>query len=149
MAIRIRWFPVQLPLCGEVQISEAVLSRMTQSLPKDSQIVVKKTGFFLNIFKRYCVSAFKVRKCNHVALRNSFSFSIFFLLSNQVVKIGKRFASGGSFVTLYYLLNAGLFSECCDRTRTHDHLVAKQTLNHLAKLGVLFICQVMQDLNAV
>ena len=46
MAIRVRWFPVQIPLGSEVQISEAVLSRMTQSLPRDSEIVVKKLDFF-------------------------------------------------------------------------------------------------------
>ena len=60
VAIGIRRFPVQTPLgsqvgvgfqphyktSGNLQVSEAVPSRMTESLPRDSQIVVKKTEFF-------------------------------------------------------------------------------------------------------
>ena len=91
---------------GDFQIIEAVPLRMTKSLPRDGQITVKKTlNFFLNIFKSYCTSAFKVRKCN---LRNSCANN-FFLLPNQVVKMGKVIASDGSYVTLYDFLSAGFF----------------------------------------
>ena len=58
---------------GDFQVSEAVPSTMTQSLRRDGQIAV----FFLNIFKGYCASVFKVKKCNHVAIRNSCAFNFF------------------------------------------------------------------------
>ena len=35
--------------------------------------------------------------------------TIFFLLSNQVVKMGKVFASDGSYITLYDFLSAEFF----------------------------------------
>ena len=98
VTIRIRSFPVQTILGtqlglgierhyktpGDLQVSEAVLSRMTQSWTRDGQIAVKKNqNFFLNIFKRYCASAFKVRKCNHTSIRNYYSHNFF-----PFVKIG-------------------------------------------------------------
>ena len=123
IAIRITRFPVQALLgaqlvlgtqphyitAGDLQVSESLLSRMTQSLPIDSQIAVKKTWFFvLNIFKGYCASAFKVNKCNHVAIRNSCAYN-FFPFVKPGSKTGKLIASDGSYVTLYDLLSAGFF----------------------------------------
>ena len=46
--------------------------------------------------------------------------------------MGKVFAGYGSCLTLYDLFSAGLGN--CNRTRTHNHLIQKQTLNHLTKL---------------
>ena len=63
---------------GDLEVSEPVPSRMTQSLPSDNQMTVTKTWtFFLNIFKGYCASAFKMGKCNHVAIRSSCAYIFF------------------------------------------------------------------------
>ena len=43
------------------------------------------------------------------------------------------FASDCSCVTLYDLFGVGLGN--CNKTRTDNHLIHKQTLNHLTKLG--------------
>ena len=91
----------------DLQVFEAVPSRMTLSLSRDGQI----------------------------AIRN-FCASIFFLLSNQVVKIGNVFASDGSYVTIYDFLSAGFFFfGDCNRTQTRNHLVRRLMLNHYTKLG--------------
>ena len=72
--------------------------------------------------------------------------TIFSLLSNQVLKMGKAFVIDGSYVTLYEFLSAGFLLGGSNRTQSHNHLVRKQTLNHYAKL---FVCRQMQKLDAV
>ena len=49
-----------------------------------------------------------MRKSNHAAIRKSCAY-MFFPLSDQVVKIGKVFASDSSYATFYDFLSAGFF----------------------------------------
>ena len=71
----------------------------------------------------YLASAFKVRKYSHVAIRNSCDYNLF-----PFVKPGSKNGKSVCLVQAFLLAD-------CNRTRTHNHLVRKHTLNYLAKLG--------------
>ena len=101
---------------------------MTQRWPRNGQRAVKKNlNLLLNTFERYCVSAFKVRRCNHAAVRNSCAYNFF-----PFVKPGSKNVKKG--LPVMIPMQAFLLGDC-SRTQTYNRIVRKQTLNHYAKLG--------------